>query len=109
IQRSHAISFVKVSAFDSQLALSQSLKRVGLQSPALRDASDGKLAWNVEYRVVPFDGAVLLPMINLSKEPVTVQLPELRQRKLIDLLSDEPIAADAIKLDPMVPRLLRAE
>jgi len=77
----------------------------GLKLTTLRNVGDGELAWGVEYRVVPYQGCVLVPMINFLQQPQIVRLS--LQGSATDLLSDEAVDLDQIRLQPMQPRLLR--
>ena len=57
----------------------------------MTDAGTGKIAWNVEYRFVPYNGATLVPIINFAKTAVTVKVPPLAGKKVTDLLSGEAV------------------
>ncbi len=72
------------------------------------DAASGKSAWNVEYRLVEHNGATLLPIIDFAAGPVAVRCPAIAGKRTIDLLSGEEVDPAAIRLEPMVPRLLHA-
>jgi hypothetical protein len=96
-------------AADTQRALADLLKSIGAAPLELTDASTGKLAWNVEYRAVDHDGATLMPIINFAANPVTVSFPSLSGKKATDLLSGDGADLAKLKLDPMVPMLLRVQ
>ena len=78
-----------------------------LQAPDLREAPDGQPAWGIEFRLVPFGKATLVPMINLNKEARTATLAKWAGRQALDLLSGETVDLKSIDLQPMLPRLLR--
>jgi hypothetical protein len=98
----HRFEFQK-DAIDSQEVLKNILKPT-----ELFEAATDKLAWNVEYRLVEHDGATLVPIIDFAAEPVTVKCPAIAEKQVVDLLSGKEVDAGAIRLEPMVPRLLRA-
>ncbi len=97
-------------AIDSQTTLRDLLKTCGETPIELTDAASGKIAWNVEYRLIDHGGATLIPMIDFAKEPQTVKMPTLAGKTLIDLLSGEAIDGDKpLTLAPMTPELLRTD
>jgi hypothetical protein len=93
--------------FQKEALGSQQVLRDILKPAELRDAA-GKLAWDVEYRLVEHGGATLVPIIDFAAGPVTVRCPAIAGKQVIDLLSGEDVDPGAIALEPMVPRLLRA-
>jgi hypothetical protein len=97
------LDFTRDSA-GSQQGLRNLLKPI-----ELLDAASGKPAWNVEYRLVERGGAALVPIINFAVEPVTVKCPAIAGKRVIDLLSGEEVNPMSIKLEPITPRLLRAQ
>jgi hypothetical protein len=78
-----------------------------LQLNDLRDATTGKPAWGVEFRVVQFGRVKLVPLINLNAEAKTVKLPGWAKKQGLDLLSGENVELNAISAETMVPRLLQ--
>ncbi len=95
--------------FQKETSDSQQILR-GIFKPAkLLDAASGKSAWNVEYRLVEHKGATLLPIIDFTAGPVVVRCPAIAGKRTVDLLSGEEVDPTAIKLEPMVPRLLHAQ
>ncbi len=78
-----------------------------LQLNTLRDTATGKPAWGVEFRVVPFGQAKLIPLVNFNNQTKTVQLPGWVNQRGLDLLSGEQVQLNAITAETMVPRLLR--
>lgn len=65
-------------------------------------------AWGVEYRAVEMDGATMVPMVNLNGKTMTVAFtPGMAQRPAVDLLSGEKVDLSEIKLEPLLPKLLR--
>jgi hypothetical protein len=73
----------------------------------LRDASTGKPAWGVEFRVVRQGRKTLVALDNFNQEPKTVSLPAWRNTSALDLLSGERVDLKAVSLEPMTPRLFR--
>ncbi len=100
-----------ITKFESQKEAggSQQILRDTLKPTELMDAASGKLAWNVEYRLVSYQGATLLPIINFAAGPLTVHCPAIAGKRTLDLLSDDEVDPAAIRLEPMVPRLLHAQ
>jgi hypothetical protein len=94
-------------AADTQRALADLLKSIGAAPLELTDSSTHKPAWNVEYRRVDHDGATLIPIINFAPSAVTVSFPSLSGQNATDLLSGDEADLTKLKLDPMVPMLLR--
>ncbi|HSU54462.1 MAG TPA: beta-galactosidase, partial [Candidatus Dormibacteraeota bacterium] len=82
-------------------------KLAGVHFEDVKDAATGKPAWGVEFCSVEYRGATLLPMINLNKEPRTVELAGRRSHEGVDLVSGERVNLARIHLEPMLPRLLR--
>ena len=78
-----------------------------LQLNDLRDATTGKPAWGIEFRVVQFGKVKLVPLINFNKEAKTVQLPGFAKQQGLDLLSGENVELSAVSAETMVPRLLQ--
>jgi glycosyl hydrolase family 42 (putative beta-galactosidase) len=78
-----------------------------LQLHELADATTGKPAWGVEFRVVKQARAMLVPLINFNKATVKVKLPQRAKARAVDLLSGESVDLNSISLEPMVPRLLQ--
>ncbi len=99
---------VRGFVFQKETLDSQQVLRDILKPAELLDAG-GKLAWNVEYRLVRHGGATLVPIIDFAAEPVRVSCPAIAGKQVVDLLSGERVDPGAIRLEPMVPRLLRAE
>ena len=79
--------------------LREAFAKGGLSTVALHDAKTGKPAWGIEYRIVPFRGRLLVPMINFLHDPLTVSLD--MKGQAIDLVTDRPIELDRITLKPM--------
>ena len=100
-------SAIRNFVFQKEAIGSQQVLRDILKPAELLDAT-GKLAWDVEYRLVEHGGATLVPIIDFAAQPVTVRCPAIAGKRMIDLLNSEEVDAGAIKLEPMVPRLLRA-
>jgi hypothetical protein len=73
----------------------------------LRDATTGKPAWGVEFRVVQFGKVRLVPLINLNAEAKMVQLLGWAKKQGLDLLSGEKVELNAISAETMAPRLLQ--
>jgi hypothetical protein len=94
--------------FQKNAAGSQQALQNLLRPAELLDAASGKPACNVEYRIILYHGATLVPIISFAVEPTTVKLPAIAGKQVIDLLSGEAVDPSSIKLEPMVPRLLRA-
>ncbi len=76
-------------------------------SVAVVDAKTIEPAWGVEYKVVESDGATLVPLINLLKQPQTVNVTTEQADSAIDLLTGQPISLKKITLEPMTPLLLK--
>ncbi len=94
--------------FQKEAVGSQQILRDIFKPAELLDAASGKLAWNVEYRLVEHNGATLLPIIDFAAGSVVVRCPAIAGKRTIDLLSGEEVDPAAIRLEPMVPRLLHA-
>jgi hypothetical protein len=94
--------------FQKDAAGSLQILRDILKPTELLEAASGKPTWNVEYRLVEQRGAMLLPIIDFAVEPVAVRCPAIAGKRVIDLLNGEEVDSGSIKLEPMVPRLLRA-
>ena len=73
----------------------------------LHDNATRKAAWGIEFRVVRNGAKTLVPIINLNKEPKTVQFPGWADRHALDLLSGEQISLRNFHIEPMLPRLLQ--
>ena len=89
--------------------LRQMLEELNVAPPfALIDAATQKLAWGVEWRIAQHDEQWLINAVNLTKEPLIVQLQ--RQdgtaASAIDLLSGGPAHAQW-ELPPLAPVLWR--
>lgn len=84
-------------------ALRPVLSSGGLDIVALRNADTGKLAWDVEYRVVPYRESRLVSPVNYGNRK-TVKL-DLKGRAN-DNLTGVEVDMRAISLEPMEPRLL---
>jgi hypothetical protein len=78
-----------------------------LRLKELLDAATGKPAWGVEFRVVQFGRVKLVPIINLTKEAKTVELPAWTNIQGTDLLSGDSVDLNTISAQPMAPRLLQ--
>jgi len=76
----------------------------GLELTAVRNADDKAFAWGVEYRTVPYREGLLVPLISFLRHPQVVRLS--LEGAATDLLSNEPVSLDRIRLNPMQPRLL---
>jgi hypothetical protein len=96
------------TADDQQLmtSLRSVLVDGGLKLTTLRNVGDGKPAWGVEYRVVPYNGGVLASMIDFLQQKQHVRLSLQGSRPARDLLTNEAVNLDQIDLEPMQPRLL---
>lgn len=75
----------------------------------VRDTSTGKPAWAVEYRIVKQGGSMLIPIINFNKEAKTVSFPARTARPARDLISGEDVKLDSVRLESMLPRLLKVQ
>ena len=95
--------------FQKEASSSQRILQDILKPAELLDAASGKLAWNVEYRLVKHQGATLVPIIDFAAGPITVRCPAIAGKRTIDLLSGEEVDPAAIRLEPMVPRLLHSQ
>lgn len=73
----------------------------------LRDTASGQPAWGVEFRTVPYAGVTLVPLINLNQDARTVQFSARQHQSAVDLLTGERVNLDAVRVESMVPRLLR--
>ncbi|HTL30385.1 MAG TPA: beta-galactosidase, partial [Tepidisphaeraceae bacterium] len=80
----------------------------GIAMNDLREADGEKLAWGIEYRVVPLSQRTLVPMINMSGKPQTVKLVSIKG-DATDLLSGDRVDLNTIALDPVVPRLIEVQ
>ncbi len=80
-----------------------------LRFEELRDTATGKPAWGIEFRTVRQGRGLLVPLINLSQESKTVQFPARAKGSGVDLLSGEKVDLSAIRTEPMLPKLLRAD
>jgi hypothetical protein len=64
--------------------------------------------WGVEWRVVEHEGSHLVPLINLLKEPQTLELTVGHSGdEAVDLLNGERVVLKQITLKPMEPMLLK--
>jgi len=88
-------------------ATADALRRALPAFNELRDASTGKPAWGVEFRVVRHGRKTLVALDNFNKEPKTVSLPAWGNTSALDLLSGERVDLKAVSLEPMTPRLFR--
>ncbi len=79
----------------------------GIKTVELKDTKTNKPAWGIEYRVVPQAGRFLVPMINHLPIPQTVTL-NLKGRST-DLLAENFIELNQIRLEPMEPILLEVK
>jgi hypothetical protein len=91
---------------DSARALGALLEQKGLKLMHAVDAKSNQPVWGIEYRVAEAGGATIVPMTNLTRTAQTVRLPQELAGDATDLLSGETISGE-VKLEPMVPRLLR--
>jgi hypothetical protein len=73
---------------------------------AVVDAASGKSVAGLEYTFTQFECSTLVTLLNTHRPYVTVRLPD-RITNGFDILNEEPIDPKAIRLDPMVPRLIR--
>jgi len=87
--------------------LRQALTSLPLED--FRDTATGKPAWGIEFRAVRQGRGVLVPLVNLNKETKTVQLPRWANQPALDLLSGETMDLNAIRAEPMLPRLLQIQ
>lgn len=78
-----------------------------LELADLREKPGGQAAWGIEFRVVPFARATLIPLINFNQDARLLAFPKWAGRKALDLLSGESVDLSSISLEPMLPRLLR--
>ncbi len=78
--------------------------RNGMKLTELQDSAGTHPAWGVEYRIVPYHGALLVSLINFLHQPQNVRL--ILPGKAIDLLSGEAVDLKSITLESMEPRLL---
>ena len=85
-------------------SLREILARGGLKIVELKDLDADEPAWGVEYRIVPYQGRLLVPMINFLRAPKTVWLELTGQGA--DLLSGRPIDLGRITLAAMGPILI---
>jgi hypothetical protein len=93
----------------AQKTLHDLLAAGGLKLAEAHDGKSGDFAYNVEYRMVDQPGRTLMPVINFNKEAVTVKFPEFARKQATDLLSDEAVDLQNLKLEPMVPMLLEVK
>jgi len=81
------------------------LQKGDVKMNELTDATTGKRAWGVEFRVAKTGGKNLVSLINLGTAACSVRVPVLKGQAA-DLLSDEAVETTNVHLEPMVPRLL---
>jgi hypothetical protein len=68
----------------------------------------GEASWGVEYRAIEHDGALLVPLINMLKQPQTVSVTaDHIEDEAIDLLTHEIVSLKNLELQPMSPMLLK--
>ena len=104
-------SFPSIDLGGSDSATAQILQQALSTLPfhELLDASSGKPAWGVEYRIVSARRATLVPIINFNHETKSLTFPAWTSRTAIDLLSGDHVNVEAFKAEPMVPRLLQID
>jgi hypothetical protein len=68
------------------IELRKILREQGIRSIELLDAKTGRPAWGIEYRVVDYNKFLLVPIVNLTSNPITVLLPF--TGTIMDLISD---------------------
>jgi hypothetical protein len=84
------------------------LVAAGLSMPQLIDAATGLPAWGIEFRTARVGGNTVVSAINHTAAPLSVRAPMIASRGAVDLLSDELVPTDNVRLEPMVPRLLKS-
>jgi len=84
----------------AQLLLTE-LKRAGVESPIKVVDKDGKLPYGVEWRAAVLGGQTLVNLINFSRKPISVKLPDGAWQDLITLQALPP----EIPLQPNTPVL----
>jgi len=94
------IPVVRLKAVVSALREIPSLKQV-----CLVDLSTGQPAWGVEYRVVPYQGRLLVSMMNMLSKSQTVRLEQ--KGRAVDLITGRSVDLDRLVLEPMVPHLFQ--
>jgi len=90
---------------DLLIELARVLKSSGLDLVRLTDVSTKQPARDIEFRVVPYRGDLLVPMIDFTHSPRTVELDLPGQAK--DLISGKSVDLSRLVLESMAPVLLR--
>lgn len=113
--RPHGVSatFIRAIRFkdgkrdlDSAMRLHDVLTSAGLKLMDV-ETSDGKHAWNVEYRTVAYEAGTLMPLMNFAANAQTIKLPE-GFAGATELLSGERVN-EQLSMEPMIPYLLFAK
>jgi hypothetical protein len=89
------------------LVMEEWLMKSGTSVTHLKDVATGKSCWGVEYRIVPWQGGMLVPLMNLLTESRTIQVPI--KGTAVDLMSGEKIDLSHVTLEPMQPRMLEVK
>jgi hypothetical protein len=100
----------KIDAFTNEKSLAGQFRNVMKLKSAveLRLAGKADVPWGIEYRAVAHDGAMLVPLINMLKQPQTVTIKlDQTGAEIIDLLTGQRVSAENLELKPMEPKLLR--
>lgn len=87
-------------------SLADRLRPLIASPDAIVDAATAKPVAGLEYRITPFNGASLVSLLNTHRPAVTVRLPD-RFTGGFDILNQEPIDPKSVRLDPMIPRLIK--
>jgi hypothetical protein len=94
----------------SERAAAADLRKV-LKPPtrlSLIDSATSEPTWGIEYKMVEHGQQFLVPMINFLKQPQTVDIVfEHAEGEAVDLLTGEIVSLKKLKLDPMIPMLLK--
>jgi hypothetical protein len=93
------------SAFRDRLLAA--LPAAGTVPPTLFDAASGQRAWDVEYRVVRFEGASLVFLMNHADTEKVVRLDIAGKAK--DLIREIPVSTESIPLRSKQSLLLRID
>jgi hypothetical protein len=94
---------------ESAAALRALLSGNGLDLLQVADAATGEPVWGIEFRHATVGDRTVVALINMAGKSRLVKIPALQGRALADLLSSEPVDAENIKLEPLVPRLLATQ
>lgn len=100
---------IDLAASGQETAKNLQQQLTALQFTDLRDTANGQTAWAIEFRVVQHGAYLLVPLINFNPEAKVLRLSIPGRSRAVDLLSGQSVELDHIRVEPMLPLLLRCE